>query len=82
MTAWCALNSERSRSVWSLLSATLILTGYDSFGPRYSYLRVDGRDFNSTFSELRGFWVESEPSGVENAITGQNCGPQFLDFGP
>jgi hypothetical protein len=55
MTAWCALNSERSRSVWSLLRAALIINGYDSFEPRYSYLRVDGRGFNSTLSEFGEF---------------------------
>jgi hypothetical protein len=43
---------------------------------------VDGRGFNSTLGELGGFWVESEPSGVENVIVGQNYGPQILDFGP
>jgi hypothetical protein len=41
---------------------------------------VDGRDFNSTLSEFGEVWVESEPSGFENIITGQNYGPQFLDF--
>jgi hypothetical protein len=82
MAAWCALNSKRSRSVWSLLRAVLIITGYDSFGPRYSYLRVNGTSFNSTLGEFGEVWVESEPSGVENVITGQNYGPQFLDFGP
>jgi hypothetical protein len=75
MAAWCALNSERSRLVWSLLRATLIITEYDSFGPSYSYLRVDGRGFNSTLCEFGEVWVESEPSGVENVITGQNYGP-------
>jgi hypothetical protein len=58
------------------------MTGYDSFGPRYSYLRVDGRGFNSTFGELEEVWVEFEPFGVEKVIAGQNYGPQFLDFGP
>jgi hypothetical protein len=82
MAAWCVLSSEISRSVWSLLSAALIITGYDSFGPRYSYLRVDGRGFNSTLGEFGGFWVESEPSGVEKVIAGQNCGAQFIDFRP
>jgi hypothetical protein len=53
----------------------LIITGYDSFGPRYSYLIVDGRDFNSTLGEFEEVWVESEPSGVENAIAEQNYGP-------
>jgi hypothetical protein len=74
MAAWCALNSERSRSVWYLLRVALIITEYDSFGPRYSYLKVDGRGFNSTLSEFGGVWVESEPFGVESAITGQNYG--------
>jgi hypothetical protein len=60
----------------------LIITGYDSFGPKYSYLRVDGRGFNSTLSELEEVWVEFETSGAEKVIAGQNCGPQFLDFGP
>jgi hypothetical protein len=51
-------------------------------GLKTSTLRVDGRGFNSTLGELEGFWVESEPSGVENVIAGQNYGPQILDFRP
>jgi hypothetical protein len=55
MAAWCALNSERSRPVWSLLRAALIITGYDSFGPRYSYLRVDGRVLTRPWVSLERF---------------------------